>query len=231
MRICSETRKSRTWDCTESGSCISVSTSVSTAQTSTPRALPPPTDGGETQYPSPPAAGHGSAAALAPRHPTAQPAQQPSALHARSHSPAGPRRPPAGCLAAPHCSVDRALLMKAALDPRSLPLRIRQVRAPQPRVDVKSAFQNCELYETVYVVQPGGLGHNSGRVWRLKTALYGSGKKHVSGTRCWSRCYMILILQAATVIVLCSFESMVCASSSPGLMTCMCSQLLMSWKH
>ena len=39
MRACSEARRSRNWDCTESGSCTSVSTSVSTLAARRPRAL------------------------------------------------------------------------------------------------------------------------------------------------------------------------------------------------
>ena len=39
MRACSEARRSRNWDCTESGSCTSVFTSVSIVSARRPRAL------------------------------------------------------------------------------------------------------------------------------------------------------------------------------------------------
>ena len=40
-------------------------------------------------------------------------------------------------------------------------------------LDIKCAFQNGKLYDVVYVAQPGELGDNSGRVWKLKKGLYG----------------------------------------------------------
>ena len=40
-------------------------------------------------------------------------------------------------------------------------------------LDIKCAFQNGKLYAFVYVVQADELGYNSGRVWKLKKALYG----------------------------------------------------------
>ena len=40
-------------------------------------------------------------------------------------------------------------------------------------LDIKCAFQNGKLYDIVYVVQLVELGDNSGRVWKLKKALYG----------------------------------------------------------
>ena len=39
MRACSEARRSRNWDCTESGSCTRVSTRVSTVAARRPREL------------------------------------------------------------------------------------------------------------------------------------------------------------------------------------------------
>ena len=41
------------------------------------------------------------------------------------------------------------------------------------QLDIKCAFHNGKLSGLVYVVQPGDLGDNSGRVWRLEKALYG----------------------------------------------------------
>ena len=40
-------------------------------------------------------------------------------------------------------------------------------------LDLKCAFQNGKLYDVVYVAQPGDLGDDNGRVWKLKKALYG----------------------------------------------------------
>ena len=40
-------------------------------------------------------------------------------------------------------------------------------------LDLKCAFQRGKPTEAVYVVQPGELGDNSGRMWRLKKALHG----------------------------------------------------------
>ena len=56
-------------------------------------------------------------------------------------------------------------------------------------------------------------------------------RQHVSCTRCWSVCCMVLTSCVATVTLLSSFASMVGISSSSGLMTCLYSQLLMSWTH
>ena len=48
------------------------------------------------------------------------------------------------------------------------------MREPETmHLDKQSAFQNCKLYDIVYVAQPGELDDNSGREWKLKKALYG----------------------------------------------------------
>ena len=53
----------------------------------------------------------------------------------------------------------------------------------------------------------------------------------MSGTRCWSVCCNLLTSCVAKVTLLCSFASTAGVSSSSGLMTCLYSHLLMSWKH
>ena len=39
--------------------------------------------------------------------------------------------------------------------------------------DIKCAFQNGKMPDLVYVIQPEELGDGSGKVWRLRKALYG----------------------------------------------------------
>ena len=58
-----------------------------------------------------------------------------------------------------------------------------------------------------------------------------SSRQHVNGTRCWSVCCMTLTVYVATMTLPCSFASMAGVSSSSGLMSCLYSQLMMSWNH
>ena len=105
-------------------------------------------------------------------------------------------------------------------------------------LDIKCAFQNGKLTDLVYVRQPE-LGDGSGKVWRLRKALYGLNRQHGNGTNFLLSCCVILTLLDVTVILLCTFESMVDASYSYGLMICsyshevmkpLCDQILARFK-
>ena len=98
-------------------------------------------------------------------------------------------------------------------------------------LDIKCAFQNGKLYDIVYVVQPYEWGDISGRVWKLKTAWYGLKQ----AAREWHKELVSLLHEFHSVHSHSDpalfIASMAGVSSSSGLMTCLCSELLISWNR
>ena len=84
-------------------------------------------------------------------------------------------------------------------------------------LDIKCAFQNGKLTDLVYVSQPEELGDGSGKVWRLRKALYGLRQAAREWHKVLAELLRDLDLIDVTVILLCTYASMVDASYSSGL--------------